>query len=105
MAKTKALEAQVTKTTSLLENAMEESASEITALKAEVKTKTDLLEVIKPKNNIPVQKDSSTKEAEVEVSTEKCRMCGFSAKSEVVIRQHMVSRHGLTLVQEKSTSA
>ena len=53
MAKTKA------KTTSLLENAMEESASEITALKAELKTKTDLPEVIKPKNNIPVQKDSS----------------------------------------------
>ena len=28
-------------------------------------------------------------------------MCGFSSKSKFIIRQHMVSRHGLELVQEK----
>ena len=39
-------------------------------------------------------------EAEAEVSTKKCRMCGFSSKSKFIIRQHMVSRHGLELVQE-----
>ena len=39
--------------------------------------------------------------AEAKVSTKNCRMCGFSSKRKFIIRQHMVSRHGLELVQEK----
>ena len=40
-------------------------------------------------------------EAEAEVSTKKCRMCGFSSKSNIIIRQHMLSRHGLEMVKKK----
>ena len=56
-AKTKSLEAQLEETSSLLETAMDESASEITALKAELKTKTDLLEA-KSQNTLKSSKQN-----------------------------------------------
>ena len=98
-AKTKSLEEQLTETTSLLETALEESAIEITALKAEVRDKVDLLEATKLKKSTPSKNHPSSKEAEIEVALEKCRMCGFNSKSKVVIKQHMMSRHGVKIAQ------
>ena len=97
--KTKSLEAQLEETTSLLETAMDESASEITALKAELKTKTDLLEA-KSQNTLKSPKQNAQNTNEVEVSMEKCKSCGFSSKSKEVIKQHMMSRHGVKIRQQ-----
>ena len=80
----------MTETTSLLETALEESAIEVTALKVEVKEKLDMLEATKLKKSTPSQNHPSTKEAEIEVAIEKCRMCGFNSKSKVMIKQHMI---------------
>ena len=97
--KTKSLEAQLEETTSLLETAMDESASEITALKAELKTKIDLLEA-KSQNTLKSPKQNAQNTNEIEVSMEKCKSCGFSSKSKEVIKQHMMSRHGVKFTQQ-----
>ena len=89
----KSLEARLEETTNMLETVLEETTLETTALKAQLKTKTDLLEAVQSKTTSSVQKETARKNNEVEVSLEKCKVCGFSSKSKVVMHQHMESRH------------
>ena len=55
----------------------------------------------KLKNIPPAPKESTPKETEIEVSIEKCRLCGFASKSKLVIKQHLMSRHSVKYYQQK----
>ena len=46
------------------------------------------------------QNKMNKKTNEIEVSLEKCKSCGFSSKSKLVIRQHMISRHGVKITNQ-----
>ena len=89
----KSLEARLEETTNMLETVLEENTSEITTLKAELKTKTDLLEAVQSERVPNAPNKSVRKNNDVEVELEKCKVCGFSSKSKLVMNQHMESRH------------
>ena len=83
--KNKAIELQLEETTNLLETAMDESTAEITALKAEIRTKNGLIEALKLKNTTKPTNVAESKENEVKVDLEICKKCGFSTKSKTVM--------------------
>ena len=89
----KGLESRLQETTSMLETVLEESTAEITTLKASLKTKEDLLKA--PQSELPPKapKEASVHNNEVKIALEKCKVCGFSSKSKIVITQHMQIRH------------
>ena len=77
----KSLESRLEETTNMLETVLEETTSEITTLRAEPKTKSSF-------QNIP-----ATKNNDIEVSIEKCKVCGYASKSKVIMNKHMESTH------------
>ena len=89
----KSLESRLEETTSMLETVLEETTNEITTLKSELKTKADLLEAIQSKTLSKTSTNTVNKKNEVEVEIEKCKVCGYSSKSSVVMNKHMESRH------------
>ena len=89
----KTFESRLEETTSMLETVLEETTAEITTLKADLKTKTDLLEAMQAKTKSKALKDTN----EIEVALEKCKVCGFSSKRRLVMNQHMEARHHFSL--------
>ena len=89
----KSLEGRLEETSNMLETVLEENTSEITTLKSEFKTKTDHLEAVQSKRVPNAPNKSSRKNNDVEVELEKCKVCGFSSKSKLVMNQHIESKH------------
>ena len=89
----KGLESRLQETTSMLETVLEESTAEITKLKADLKTKEDLLKVTQTKVAPKAPKEKSLHDNEVKIDLEKCKICGFSSESKIIITQHMQIRH------------
>ena len=94
----KALESRLKETTSMLETVLEESTAEIATLKAELKVKDDLIKVAPPKTAQKTQHNMTRDNNEIQIDLEKCKVCGFSSESKIVMRKHMEGRHNAVQV-------
>ena len=94
----KSLDSRLQETTSMLETVLEETTLEIKTLKEDIKTKDALLVTSQSKKTAQTVKNTSRKENDLEISLEKCKVCGFSSNSRVVMNKHMESKHSCVKV-------